>query len=260
MSDKSGMELIADCYGVMEVNLITALGFCSMTSSIESLDCLKRAHGLVTSLSVEVFPGALQTEQKIGGWREAVRPTGSRYLVGSSSAPYCNSRYPTHMVMMDARTQQVLVDQLFSVPKCVTLARMSDRSYDLLTKIILAVAKRSEGELHDVVSEEFMRLSEGNVSEFQKKKASGVLPTEFPTMDEKDDVHRIMMEVEPLLGASGYGTQRNTLMTHREVSLSLPGADVMVPQTRESGVSVGRGGVVLHGIARAKSTSVNRYG
>ena len=138
MSDKSGMELIADCHGVTEVNLITALGFCSMTSSIESLERLERAHELVTSLSVEVFPGALQTEQKIGGWREALenemdltdseayhRPTGSKYLVGSSSAPYCNSRCPTHMVVMDARTQQVLVDQLFPVPKCVRLARMS---------------------------------------------------------------------------------------------------------------------------------------
>ena len=67
MSDKSGMELIADCHGVTEVNLITALGFCSMKSSIESLERPDRAHGLVTSLSVEVFPGALQTEQKIGG-------------------------------------------------------------------------------------------------------------------------------------------------------------------------------------------------
>ena len=64
MSDKSGMELIAESHGVTEVNLITALGFCSMTSSIESLERLERAHGLVTSLSVEVFPGALQTEQK----------------------------------------------------------------------------------------------------------------------------------------------------------------------------------------------------
>ena len=120
MSDKSGMELIADCHGVTEVNLITALGFCSMTSSIESLEHLEHAHELVTSLSVEIFPGALQIEQKIGGWREALenemnlkdseayhRPTGSKYLVGSSSAPYCNSRYPTHMVVMDARTQQV---------------------------------------------------------------------------------------------------------------------------------------------------------
>ena len=131
------------------------------------------------------------------------RPTGSKYLVGWSSTPYCNSRYPTPMVVMDARTQQVLVEQLFSVPKCVRLSRMSERSYDLLTKIIRAVPKRSEGELQDVVGEEFIRLSEGRVSEFQKKKASGALPTEFPTMDEKDDLHRIIMELEPLLGASG---------------------------------------------------------
>ena len=80
---------------------------------------------------------------------------------------------------------------------------MSERSYDLQTKIIRPVPKRSEGDLQDVVGENFIRLSEGNVSEFQKKKASGVLPTEFPTIDEKDDVHRIMAEVEPLLGASG---------------------------------------------------------
>ena len=47
------------------------------------------------------------------------------------------------------------------MPKCVRSARMSERSYDLLTKIIRAVPKRSEGELQDVVGEEFMRLSEG---------------------------------------------------------------------------------------------------
>ena len=229
MSDKSAMELVADCHGVTDVNLITALGFCSMTSSIESLERLERAHELVTSLSVEIFPGALQTEQKIGGWREALenemnlkdseayhRPTGSKHMVGSSSAPYCNSKYPTHMVVMDARTQQVLVDQLFSVTKCVRLARMSERSYDLLAKIFRAVPKRSEGELQDVVGEEFMRLNEGNVSEFQKQKASGALPTEFPTIEEKDDLHRILMEVEPLLGASGYRTRRNIVRTHGE--------------------------------------------
>ena len=117
---------------------------------------------------------------------------------------------------MDARTQQVLVDQLFSVPKCVRLARMSERSYDLVTKIIRAVPKRSESELQDVVGENFMRLNEGNVSEYQKKKASGALLTEFSTIDEKDYVHRIMTEVAPLLGASGYRTRRNILMTHGE--------------------------------------------
>ena len=110
----------------------------------------------------------------------------------------------------------MLIDLLFSVPECVRLARMSERSYDLLAKIFWAVPKRSEGELQDEVGEEFMRLNEGNVSEFQKQKASGALPTEFPTIEEKDDLHRIMMEVEPLLGASGYRTRRNILRTHGE--------------------------------------------
>ena len=154
MSGKSGLELIADCHGVTEKKLITALGFCSMKSSIESLEHLELAHRLVTSLSVEVFLGAISTEQKIGGWRQALenemkmkdsevyhRTTGSKHLVGSSSAPYCHIRYPTHMVLMDARTQQVLIDQLFSVPKCLRLARMSKRSYDLLAKVIRAVPK-----------------------------------------------------------------------------------------------------------------------
>ena len=110
----------------------------------------------------------------------------------------------------------MLVDLLFSVPKCLRLARNSERSYDLLAKIIRAVPMRSEGELQDVVGEEFMRLNEGNVSEFQMQKVSGALLTEFPTIEEMDDVHRIMMEVEPLLGASGYRTRRNILMTHGE--------------------------------------------
>ena len=66
------------------------------------------------------------------------------------------------------------------------------------------------------MGEEFIRLNEGNVSEFQKQKASGALPTEFSTIEKKDEVHRKMMEVEPLLGASGYWTRRNILMTHGE--------------------------------------------
>ena len=70
---------------------------------------------------------------------------------------------------------------------------MSEMSYELLAKIIRAVPKRSEGELQDLVREDFMRLNEGNRSEFQKQKASGALPTEFPTIEEKDDEHRIMM-------------------------------------------------------------------
>ena len=84
---------------------------------------------------------------------------------------------------------------------------MSERSYNLFTKIIRAVPKRSECELLDVVGENVMRMSQGNVSEFQKKKNnSGALPTVFPTIDEKDGKHQRMTEMEPLLDVSGHRT------------------------------------------------------
>ena len=53
------MELIAYWHGVTDVNLTNALEFYSMVSSVESLKHLERAHELVTSLCMEVFPGAL---------------------------------------------------------------------------------------------------------------------------------------------------------------------------------------------------------
>ena len=100
MKAKTETELIADCHGGTEVNLVTALGFYSMFGSLESLLNLEQKHEIVTTIRVEVFPGLLQTEQKyIGKWREAIegemnirqsetyrRPTGARYLVGSTLA------------------------------------------------------------------------------------------------------------------------------------------------------------------------------
>ena len=138
MKAKTETELIADCHGGIEVNLVTALGFYSMFGFLESLLNLEQKHEMVTTISVEVFPGVLQTEQKcIGKWREAIeaemnirhsetyrRPTGARYLVGSTIAPMCKSRYPVHFVAVDAKSTRTIVDQAFSVPKCLRLARM----------------------------------------------------------------------------------------------------------------------------------------
>ena len=73
MKARTETELIADCHGGTEVNLVTALGFYSMSGSLESLLSLEQRHEMVTAISVEVFPGVLQTEQKhIGKWREAI--------------------------------------------------------------------------------------------------------------------------------------------------------------------------------------------
>ena len=64
------------------------------------------------------------------------------------------------------------------------------------------------------MGEDFVKWGEGNISDFQKKKARGIMSSVFPTIDEKDETHKTMMEVEPLLGTSGYRTWRNILLTH----------------------------------------------
>ena len=43
MKDKTETELIADCHGGTEVNLVTALGFYSMFGSLESLLNLEKS-------------------------------------------------------------------------------------------------------------------------------------------------------------------------------------------------------------------------
>ena len=154
---KTETEFIADCHGGTEVNLVTALGFYSMFGSLESLLNLEQKHEMVTAISVEVFPWVLQTEQKhIGKWREAIeaemnirhsetyrRPSGARYLVESTLAPMCKSRYPVQFVAVDVKSMRMIVDQAFSVPKCLRLARMSERSYELLCKMFSAIPGRS---------------------------------------------------------------------------------------------------------------------
>ena len=93
---KTETELIADFHGGTEVNLVAALGFYSSFGSLETLLNQEQKHQMITTISVEVFPGVLHTEQNyIGKWREAIeaetnirhsetyrRPTGARYLVG----------------------------------------------------------------------------------------------------------------------------------------------------------------------------------
>ena len=114
MKAKTETELIADCHGETEVNLVTALGFYTMFGSLESLLNPEQKHEMFTAISVEVFPGVLQIEQKhIGRWREAIetemnirhsetyrRPSGARYLVRSTLAPMRKSRYPVHFEML----------------------------------------------------------------------------------------------------------------------------------------------------------------
>ena len=231
MKAKTETELIADCHGGTEVNLVTALGFYSRFSSVELLLNLKQNHEMVTTISVDVFPGVLQTEQKnIGKWREAIevemnirhsetyrRPTGAKYLVGLTLAQMHKSRYPVHFVAVDVKSTRTIVDQAFSVPKCVRLARMSENSYELLCKMFSAVPERSKEELELILGKKFMGYASRNFSDFERQKQKGSTITDYNAVDENDEVHRVMMEVEPLLDASGKRNWRSIMSIHDEI-------------------------------------------
>ena len=230
MKAKTETELIADCHGGTEVNLVTALGFYSMFGSLESLLNPEQKHEMVTAISVEVFPGVLQIEQKhIGRWREAIeaemnirhsktypRLSGARYLVRSTLAPMCKSRYTVHCVAVDVKSMRTIVDQVFSVPKCVRLARMSEKIYELLCKIFSAVPERTKEELESILGKKFMGYASGNFSDFERQKHKGSTVTDYNVVDENDDFHRVMMEMEPLLEASGKRNLRSIMSTHDE--------------------------------------------
>ena len=148
--EKSEVQIVAECYTNTTVNIATALGFLSRMCSLQSLEMLESEHHLVTTLSVELWPGVLQITQKhIRGWKigfeadmgfpvsEAFSlPVNAKSLVGSVMANLCGSHYPLHMAMVEVSSQRILIDKAFSVPKCVRLARMSHHSHRLLRNIL----------------------------------------------------------------------------------------------------------------------------
>ena len=129
--EKSEVQIVAECYTNTTVNIATALGFFSRMCSLQSLEMLESEHHWVTALSVESWPGALQTTQKhIRGWRIGLEtemgfpvseayglPVNAKSLVRSVMTNLCGSHYPLHMAMEKASSQRILVDKAFSVLK-----------------------------------------------------------------------------------------------------------------------------------------------
>ena len=130
------------------------------------------------------------------------RPSGAWYLVGSTLAPMCKSRYRVYFVAMDVKSTRTIVDQAFSVRKYVRLARMSEKSYELLCKMFSAVPERTEEELESILGSRFMGYASGNFSDFERQKQKGSTVTDYNAVDEDDEVHCLMMEVEPQVEAS----------------------------------------------------------
>ena len=66
----------------------------------------------------------------------------------------------------------------------------------------------------DTGKKKFMGSASGNFSEFERQKQKGSTVTDYKSVDENDEVHRVMMEVLPLLEASGKRNEKSIMSTH----------------------------------------------
>ena len=101
---------------------------------------------------------------------------------------------------------------LLSAEVCET----GEKSYELLCKMFSAVPERTKEELESILGKKFMGYVSGNFGDFERQKQRGSTVTDYNTVDENDEVHRVMMEVEPLLEASGKRNWRSIMLTHDE--------------------------------------------
>ena len=226
--EKSEVQIMSECYTNTTVNIATVLGFFSRMCSLQSLEMLESEHYLVTALSVESWPGALQTTQKhIRGWKIGLEaemgfpvseayglPVNAKSLVGSVVANVCGSHYPLHMAIVEVSSQRILVDKAFSVPKCVRLARKSHHSHRLLRMILGTVLRAQRDDLSEIWGEELLSLGDENRSNFERQIATGKPMGNVPAPEEEDVVHEKVMELEPLLEASGESNLRSIEITH----------------------------------------------
>ena len=61
-----------------------------------------------------------------------------------------------------------------------------------------------------------MGYAGGNFRDFERQKLKRSATTDYNAVDEIDEVHRVMMEVEPLLKASGCRNWRSIMLKHDE--------------------------------------------
>ena len=143
-------------------------------------------------------------------------PVNSKSLVGSVMANLCGSHYPLHMAMVEVSSQRILVVKAFSVPKCVRLARMSHHSHRLLRKILGIVPREKRDDLSEIWGEKLLCLEGENTSDFERQNTIGKPMSSAPAQEENDITHEKMMELEPLLEASGERNLRSIDITHGE--------------------------------------------
>ena len=86
----------------------------------------------------------------------------------------------------------------------------------MLRKILGTVPRAQRDDLSEIWGEELLSLEGENTSEFEKHNAIGKPMNSVPAQEENDMTHEKMMELEPLLEASGELNLRSIEITHGE--------------------------------------------
>ena len=120
------------------------------------------------------------------------------------------------MAIAEVSSQRLLIDKAFSVPKCVRLARMSHHSHRLLRKIRGTVPKERRDDLSEIWGEELLGLEGENTSDLERQNMIGKPRNSARNLKENDAMHEKMIELEPLLEASGERNLRSIDITHGE--------------------------------------------
>ena len=76
----------------------------------------------------------------------------------------------------------------------------------------------------------FMGYVSGNFSDFERQKQRGSTVTDYSAVDENDEVHRVMMEVETLLEPSGKRNWRRIMLTQDEFPCHCLLQNMVVPR------------------------------
>ena len=63
-----------------------------------------------------------------------------------------------------------------------------------------------------------MGYDSGNFSDFEEHKLKGLTATDYNAVDDSNEIHRKMMDVEPLLEASEKRNWRRIMLTNDEFS------------------------------------------
>ena len=97
----------------------------------------------------------------------------------------CKSRYPVHFVVVDVKSTRTIVDQAFSVPKCVRLARMSRKTSYCAR--CFSSSREDQRAMRIDTGKKFIGYASGNFSDFERHKQKGSTVTDYYAADENDE-------------------------------------------------------------------------